>query len=411
MAPPLRSFAAVALLALAGIAAPFPAAAGEGGARKGPDLDGVAKTLGSFLKRKTLGKKDPDDIRRKLEPLREEDLAWLLDRVREVPDKDRGAAAGEVQGIVEDALLAARFTPAVRGLPDAAKRLADASPAVRCAVLADLERLEDPEPATRLALWALDASAVALRLRAVDTLADLLSFAGDGARILPALRRALGDPSPAVRDLALERLVEVSDPAGLEWALAHADEAAAETVEVREATETRCPGDRALLLLERLAKDHLDLEPEEFRGLPVERRKAVLDDFRAWRAKAGPDPLRDGADGPFDPAPKVTTTVVPQAKAGEVLVRWWSEVDRAAFQAAFEDLDVVAATRLDRVTSFRVVVVASGARQGSWEAYARGVRCGGRHRLARKGFGLVETTVQPLLDGRWKVFVRAYESR
>jgi hypothetical protein len=74
-----------------------------------------------------------------------------------------------------------------------------------------------------------------------------------------------------------------------------------------------------------------------------------------------------------------------------------------------DEMQVVAATKIDWVSSFRILVTASGARQGTWEAFARKVRCGARHRLPRRGFGLIETSIQPLLDGRWKIWVRAFE--
>ncbi|MCK6481336.1 MAG: HEAT repeat domain-containing protein [Planctomycetes bacterium] len=405
---PLRRIALGLGFALALAAGPAsPAAAGDGK----PDLPAVVKAVASFMKKKSLGKRDPADLARKLDGLSGDDLSWVLDRLEEVPEKERGEAAGEVLGRVRDAVLTDRYGAAVLEVPDAWSRLRDPSDAVRAALLSDLARLEDAEPGTRFALWAMEGSTGAVRLRALDTLADLASYGGDEARILPALRKALEDPSPAVRDLALERLANLSDPSVLDWALARAGEPASEEAEVRGVKEVRCPGDRALHLLSRVSKIRFGLEGEAFRALPAEERGALLEEWRKWRASAGPNPLRNGDDGPFDPLPRTTSVVVDPAKATTATLRWWSEVDRAQFRLDLEDLEVVAVTKIDWTANFRLLVIASGARQGDWEAFARKIPCGTRHRLPRKGFGLVETTVQPLLGGKWKVWVRAFESR
>jgi hypothetical protein len=92
-------------------------------------------------------------------------------------------------------------------------------------------------------------------------------------------------------------------------------------------------------------------------------------------------------------------------------VRWWSEIDRAQFHLAVEELDAVASSALDWTVKFHAVVTASGAREGTWEAYARGLRSGDRYRFARRGFALLQVSVQILADGRRRVFVRAHESR
>ena len=405
-----RAVLALALLGLPALQAglPGPRAAQAAGDRK-VDLPAVAKAVSAFMKKKELGKRDPEDVAKRLEGLKEDDLSWVLDRLREVPEKERGAAAGEVVKLVEDALLSLRYTPAILRIPDAAKRLADTGDRARCALLADLSRLEDPEPATRIGLWALTGSAEPVRLRAIDVLADLCSWGGDAARLLPALAKALDDPSPAVRDLALERLLNLSELAALDWSVAHMAEPADEEVEVHEAKERRCPGDRALETVTRVSKLHFGMERDAFWAMPEEQRKAVVEELREWRAKAGGNPLRNGDDGPFDPIPKVVSVVVDPLKEPGATLRWWSEVDRAQFRLDLEDLEVTASSKIDWSSNFRLAVIASGARQGNWEAFARKVRCGARHRLPRKGFGLVETTVQPLLDGRWKVWVHAYE--
>jgi hypothetical protein len=409
----LRRAALAAALAAALPAAPAlpslapPAAAGD----PKPDLDGLVKFLASFMKKKSLGKRDPEDIGKRLAPIQEDDLSWVLDRLREVPAAGRAEAAAEVERLVEDALLSLRYSPAILRLPDAAKRLSDGAPAARCALLADLSRLEDAEPATRIALWCLEGGALAVRLRAIDVLADLCSWGGNPARLLPALVKALDDPSPAVRDLALERLVDLSEPAALDWALAHLGDGAEETTEVREAKETRCPGNRALELVTRVSKIRWGMDGASFREADEETRRAVEGEFRAWRAKAGANPIRSAGEGPFDPLPRVTSAVVDPAKTSSAALRWWSEVDRAQFRLDVDEIQVVATSRIDWAASFAIRVVASGARQGDWEATARKVRCGGRHRLPRRGFGLIETSIQPLLDGRWKVWVRAYEWR
>ena len=405
-----------AFLALALAAASPPPAPALGGTPRPPaaaeaDLAAVAKSLAGFAKKKELGKRDPEEIGRRIAGLAEGDLSWLLDRLKELPEKERGAAAPEVERIVEEALLGARWSPAVLRIPGAAKRLADPSAAARCGLLSDLSRLEDAEPATRFALWAIEGSAGPVRLRALDTLADLASWGGDAARILPALQKALADPSPAVRDLALERLANLSDPAALDWSLDHLGEAGEETVELRGRSETRCPGDRALEIVTRLSKIRFGMDGETFRALPEEERTAATAAFREWRAKAGGNPLRNGDEGPFDPIPKVTSAVVDPLKGAPATVRWWSEVDRAQFRLDLDELEVTASSMLDWSANFRLTVIASGARQGDWEAFARKVRCGARHRLPRRGFGLVESSVQPLLDGKWKIWVRAFEWR
>ncbi|MHC4922668.1 MAG: HEAT repeat domain-containing protein [Planctomycetota bacterium] len=387
-------------------------AAVEGGRKKkAPDLEKIVKTLSNLMKRRKLGKKDPERIADKIEPLDEQGLSWVLDRLALVEGKGRGDAAPLVETQLRDRLLGMRYGKGILKLPNAWERMADADPAARDRLLSDLSRLEDPEPATRFALWVLSGGETRVRLRALDTVADLLSWGGDSERLLPALHKALEDPSPAVRDLALERLVNLSDTKALDWALDHLGAPEKETTTVRERSEERCPGDRALLLLAHYSKSHLDLEPDEYRKMTEDERKAVETEFRAWRKKGGANPLRNGNDGPFDPVPKVTTRIVKPDAAREVQVRWWSEIDRASFQMTLEELDVVASSTVDYTTTFRLYVIASGARQGSWEAFARRVRCGERYRLPRKGFGLIETSVQPLLDGRWKVWVLAYESR
>jgi len=384
-----------------------PAVAGDGK----PDPAGAAKALSSLLRKKSLGRRDPAEIAKRIEGLPEEDVSWVLDRLEETPDSARGAAAPEVLGLVRDALLTLRYSAAVLRLPDAWERFRDPSDEGRIALLADLGRLEDAEPGTRFGLWAMEGSSTPVRLRALCLLADLASFGGDEARILPALRRALEDPSPAVRDLALERLANLSDPSVLDWALVHAGEPASEEAEVRGVKETRCPGDRALLVLVLASRLRFGLEGEALRAMSPEERGAVMDEFRAWRTTAGPNPLRNGTEGPFDPLCKVSSTVVDPAKDATATVRWWSEVDRAQFRLDLEELEVIAVTKRDWSSNFRLTVGASGARQGDWEAFSRKLPCGTRHRLPRKGFGLVETTIQPLLDGRWKVWVRAFESR
>jgi hypothetical protein len=378
---------------------------------KKPDAEGAVKTLTSLMKKRSLGKRDPATIGKKIDGLSEEDLSWVLDRLDEVPEKGRGAAAAEVVGKVRNALLTARYSAAVLRLPDAWNRFLDVSDEGRVSLLADLTRLEDAEPGTRFGLWALEGSTGTVRLRALDALADLASFGGDEVRILPALRKALEDPSPAVRDLALERLVNLSDTAAMDWAMVHAGEPAAEEAEVRGVKERRCPGDRALAILGRASKLHFGMEGDVFRAKAPEVREAILEEFRKWRAGAGGNPLRNGDDGPFDPIPKVSTVVVDPMETTTATVRWWSEVDRARFRLDLEDLEVVAATKLDWTANFRLVVIASGARQGNWEAFARRIPCGTRYRLPRRGFGLLETSVQPLLNGKWKVWVRAFEWR
>ena len=399
----MRTTALLLALLLALHAAPAPAADGKA-------AEAAAKSLASFMKKKSLGKRDPADIAKKIEGLSGDDLSWVLDRLDEIPDKDRGDAAPEVVGRVRDAVLTDRYTAAVLRVPDAWNRLRDASDGARVLLMCDLARIEDAEPGTRFGLWALEGAAGPVRLKALDLLADLVSFGGDEARILPALRKALDDPSPAVRDLALERLANLSDSSALDWALAHAGEPAAEEAEVRGAKEERRPGDRALVLLTRASKIRFGLEGEEFRAMAPEERAALLEEFRKWRAAAGGNPLRNGEDGPFDPLPKTSSTVVDPAKA-VATVRWWSEVDRAQFRLDLDDLEVVAVTKVDWTANFRLTVIASGARQGNWETFARKIPCGTRHRLPRKGFGLIETSVQPQLDGKWKVWVRAFESR
>jgi hypothetical protein len=388
----------------------FAAPSGAEGGKK-PDLEGIGKFVASFLKKKDLGKKDPEEIGRKIAGLAEGDLQALLERLRGTDAKDRGAAAPAVERIVEDALLSARYTPAVLHLPDAARRLADPSPEARCALASDLSRLEDAEPATRFVLWALEGGADPVRLRAVDTLADLCSWGGDGARILPALRKALDDPSPAVRDVALERLANLADPAALDWAVEHMGEPAEETALVRGVKDRFCPGDRALEIATRVSRIRYGIEVDAWRELPEAERTAAREEIRKWRAKTGGNPLRDGEEGPFDPIPKVASAVVDPLKSPTASVRWWSEVDRAQFRLDLDEMQVTASSRLDWSSNFRLTVIASGARQGDWEAFARRVRCGSRHRLPRRGFALVETAIQPLLDGRWKIWVRSFEPR
>lgn len=404
------------LLAAALLAAAPPAAAApgpppaEGGGKKA-DLPAVVKSLSIFAKKKSLGKRDPEDIAKRIDGLAEEDLAWVLERLGEVPEKERGEAAPAVAGMVQDRILSIRYTPAVLRLPDAWKRLGDPSDAAREALLPDLARLEDAEPATRVGLWALEGGSLPVRLRAVDTLADLCSWGGDAARLLPALRKALADPSPAVRDLALDRLANLCDAAALDWCLEHMGEPAEETVEVRGTKERRCPGDRALVVLSLPSKLHFGLDGESFRGMEPERRAEVLEDYRKWRAASGGNPLRDLGEGPFEPIPKVSSVIIDPVKDPSASVRWWSEIDRAQFRLDLAEIMTVAVSQRDWVWSFELHVVASGARQGSWDALARKVRCGARHRLPRKGFGLVETSLQMLLDGRYRIWVRAYEWR
>jgi len=410
---PSRLALAVALAAALPAAArerPVPVVLAAEGAKK-PDLEAIGKYVGSFMKKKELGKKDPEEIGRKIAGLGDADLATLLEGLRGAPEKDRGGAAPAVERIVEDALLSARYSPAILRIPEAAKRLADPDPAVRCALISDLSRLEDAEPATRFALWALEGGADPVRLRSVDALADLCSWGGDPARILPALQKALADPSPAVRDLALERLADMGEPAALDWAIEHMGEAGVETARVREAEGPRCPGDRALEIATRVSRIRYGITPDGFRELPEADRVALREEMRKWREKAGGNALRNGDEGPFDPVPKVASAVVDPVKDPSAGVRWWSEVDRAQFRLGLDEMQVVASTKLDWISNFRLTVIASGARQGNWEAYARGVRCGARHRLPRRGFALVETSIQPLLDGRWKIWVRSYESR
>lgn len=407
-APLLVLALAAALPGTAATAAPAPAAP-EG--KKASDPEALVRFLRSFFRKSALSAKDPEAIAKRLEGVPPEDLSWVLDRLRETPEKERGPSAAAVERLVDDARIAALWSPGILRLPDAAKRLADASDPVRCALLADASRLEDPEPATRLALASTAGTAVPVRLRAVETLGDLASWGGDPARILPALAKALEDPSPAVRDLALERLADLADPSALDWALAHAGEPAAEEAEVRGRAGSRCPGDRAVELINRASRTTTPVDPEAFRALPEADRKEYLDGCRAWRASVRGNPLRDGGEGPFDPVPKTVSTVVDPKQSPTATLRWWSEVDRAQFRLDLDEFEVAAATRLDFVATFRLVVIASGQRQGDWEAFSRGLRCGMRHRLPRKGFGLIETAIQPLLDGRWKVWVRAYESR
>lgn len=401
---------AVLLPAPAPAAATPPGPAGAPGDRK-PDLPGLVKSLEGFMRKKELGKRDPEEIGKKVSGISPDDLSWVLDRLREVPAKDRGDAAPRVEKLVEDAGLAARFTPAALGVTDAARRFADPSPGARCALLADFSRLEDAEPATRLALQEIDGGDEAVKLRAVDVLADLRSWGGDGARILPALQKALADPSAAIRDLALERLANLSEPMALDWSLEHMGEAAEEAAVVRETKERRCPGERAMEIVTRVSKLHYGMAAESFRDAPEADRKALREEFRQWRAQAGNNALRDGDEGHFDPMPRVTTSIVEPVKDSIATLRWWSEVDRAQFRLDLDDIEVVATSKLDWTSNFHLAVIASGARQGSWDVIARGVRCGGRHRLPRRGFGLIETSIQPLLDGKWKVWVRAYEFR
>ena len=404
---------ALAALPLHGLgSAPAAAAPPIAQDAKKPDLPAVVKFVQSFFKKSALAAKDPDAIEKRLAGLSSDDLAWVLERLREVPEKERGPAAAAVERLVDDARLAASWSPGILRVPDASKRLADPNEATRCSLLADASRLEDPEPATRLALAAMSGGApLVLRLRAVETLGDLASWGGDPARVLPALVKALEDPSPAVRDLALERLADIADPSAIDWALVHAGEPAAEEVEVRGKKEARCPGDRATEILNRASRTKTPADPASVRALTEAERKELLDGFRTWRAGVRGNPLRDGGEGPFDPVPKLVTAIVDPKKANTATLRWWSDVDRAQFRLDLDEFEVGAVTRLDFQADFRLMVIASGQRQGDWEAFARHARCGMRHRLPRKGFGLIETAVQPLLDGRWKVFVRAYEAR
>jgi hypothetical protein len=389
-------------------ASPAPPALEEG---KKPDLPALVKFLQSFFRKSALSAKDPEAIGQRLAGVSAEDLAWVLERLREVPAKERGAAAAAVEKLVDDARLSTLWGAGILRLPDAATRLDDPSAPARCSLLADASRLEDPEPGTRLALEGLADTRLVVRLRAVETAADLASWAGDPARLVPALVKALEDASPAVRDVALERLADIADMAAVDWALAHAGEPAAEHAEVRGRKETRCPGDRATAILNRASRTQTPAEPEAVRALSEAERKELLDGFRAWRASVRGNPLRDGGEGPFDPLPKLTTAIVDPRKAPTATLRWWSEVDRAQFRLDLDEFDVGAITKEDFRADFRLMVIASGQRQGDWEAFARHLRCGMRHRLPRRGFGLIETTIQPLLDGRWKVFVRAYEAR
>jgi hypothetical protein len=373
-------------------------------------VDGLAKALAAHMKKKELGKKDPEDIAKRLAGLAEEDLAALLERLRGIDAKDRGNAAPVVEKMAEDALLSARWGPAILRLPDAVRRLADPSEGARCTLIADLSRLEDAEPATRFTLWALEGASGPVRLRAVDALADLCSYGGDAARLLPPLRKALEDPSAAVRDLALERLAGLGDAAALDWSIEHAGEPAEESAVHREVKERRCPGERALEIATRATRVRYGMDADDWQALPEDERALAREQMRGVRSRAGDGLLRNGEEGPFDPIPKVTTVVL-AANAGEASARWWSDVDRAQFRLDIDELQVAASSKLDWFANFRMTVIASGARQGNWEVFGRKIRCGGRHRMARKGFGLVETTVQPLLDGRFKVWVRAYESR
>lgn len=396
------------LLAACLVAAPIPAAA-EGAKKADPEA--VAKGIAAFLKKKELGKKDPEEIGKRIAGLSEEDLATILDRLRGTDAKDRGAAAPAVEGIVEDALLSARWSLAVLRLPDAGKRLADASPAALCTLMSDLSRLEDAEPATRFTLRVMEGADLPVRLRAMDTLADLASWGGDAARLLPPLRKGLADPSPAVRDTALERLAGLSDLPALDWSIDHAGDAAEEEVVLREVKTRCCPGDRALEIATRTSRVRYGMEVDAWRELTDAERTEAREEMRRWRAKVGGNPLRNGDEGPFDPIPKVSTVIVDPLKAPVAAVRWWSEVDRAQFRLDLDEMSVGASSKLDWSSNFRLTVIASGAREGNWEAFARRARCGGRHRLPRRGFALIETSVQPLLDGKWKIWVRAYESR
>jgi hypothetical protein len=91
----------------------------------------------------------------------------------------------------------------------------------------------------------------------------------------------------------------------------------------------------------------------------------VLGAFKSWRDGAGARPLLEGADGAFDPVPKVTAVTLAK-DAPEGAVRWWSEIDRAQFHLAVEELDAVASSALDWTVKFHAVVTASGAREGTW---------------------------------------------
>jgi hypothetical protein len=164
-------------------------------------------------------------------------------------------------------------------------------------------------------------------------------------------------------------------------------------------------------VVKRASRLRFGLDGEGWRAMTGEERKAFAAELAEWRDRAGANPLLHGTEGPFDPLPKVTSVVVSAKGDATASVRWWSEVDRAQFRLELDSIQVAATTRIDWAFGFHMTVGASGARQGDWEAFARKVRCGARHRLPRKGFGLVETSIQPLLDGRWKVWVRAYEWR
>ena len=76
----MRSLLLALVLAFALV--PGPAAA-EGG--KKADLEGIAKTVAAFLKKKELGKKDPEEIGKKIAPLGEEDLASLRTKPELLP--------------------------------------------------------------------------------------------------------------------------------------------------------------------------------------------------------------------------------------------------------------------------------------------------------------------------------------
>src|SRR5258706_2727802 len=206
-----------------------------------------------------------------------------------------------------------------------------------------------------------------VRLRVVDSLGDLASWGGDASRVLPALQKCLADPSPAVRDLALERLANLSDPVALDWALEHMGEAPEETVLVREKKERRCPGERAMEIVTRVSKLHWGMAAEAFRDLAEEDRKALRQEYKEWREKAGASALRNGDEGSFDPIPRVSSAIVEPSKDATATLRWWSVVDRAQFRMDLDDMEVTPSTRLDFSFGFHLSVIASGARQGSWD--------------------------------------------
>src|SRR5258706_9355852 len=181
--PALAAAVAAALLAavVAGGARPVPAATPlsppVAGDRKA-DLPAIVRSLAVQMKQKNLGKREPEDIAKRLAGIGEDDLSWILDRLHEVPAKERGEAAPEVEKVVQDILLTARYTAGILRIPDAAKRVADPSMEGRCQLLAELTRLEDPEPATRFAIAAYAGGMDPVRLRGVGPPGDLPPWGG-----------------------------------------------------------------------------------------------------------------------------------------------------------------------------------------------------------------------------------------